>query len=96
MIFFSHHVFQITAIASGPLPAASGQSGLKLFLCAAEQGDMLLGGDGVNYLAQLIVLNGSKEATVVVKTDAPTAAASTSARLFVETLIRSLASYNPV
>lgn len=87
---------QVTVIASGPLPASSGQAGLKLFICAAEEGDGLLAGDGPVYLGQLVVLTGgTREVSVVVKTDASPAHALQSAKRFVDCLLASLGRYGP-
>jgi len=79
---------KVTAIASGPLP---GGAGLKLFLCASEYPDALLGGEGTNYLAQLIVQNASKEVAVILKTDAPTSVSALSTKRFLDTLTHCLA-----
>lgn len=57
---------------------------------------MMGGSSETNYLAQLIVLNGSKEVTVIVKTDATAASSSVSTKLFVEQLLQCLTVYKPI
>ena len=82
---------RIAVIASGVLP---GNAGFKLFVCAVEVGDSLLGAsDGPNYLVQFILSHSTREVQVIVKTDAPSG--TTAARKFVETILHSLAAYGP-
>lgn len=82
---------RIAVIASGALP---GNAGFKLFVCATEVGDSLLGAsDGANYLVQFILQHSNREVQVVVKTDSPNG--TNAARKFVEVILHSLAVYGP-
>lgn len=61
---------KIFAIASGALPGPNGASiGYKLFAYGVEMSDLLTGGDGAIFLAQILVLQASKEVVVTLKHD---------------------------
>ena len=71
-------------MASGPLPAGPGTApGLKFFIYASEVGDLLSGGDGAMYLAQVILTGGSGDVSATIKT---TSAQSDAVRAFVDIL----------
>ncbi len=66
---------------------------MKLFVCAAEQVNTLLGGEVPTFLAQLIVLSSDPRAvSVVLKTDATSPDA---AKKFVDVLFQALTPFGP-
>ena len=75
---------QIVVLASGALPAG-GPAGMKLFVYGLEAA----GAGGAAYLAQLLLLQDSREISAVVKTNNPIAEGA--ARAFVDTLVAALA-----